>query len=135
MSEEREEVFRGHLEECLGHLGTTLASQYPKGAKGIGSVRALIADFCGVSGATVSRWLSGDDGLPKGEQALRLICFLNLVGYRVIEFEHLSKARQYFFELLGFGVLTTEAARQIVGYTKLQTLFQVLQGKQGASKD
>lgn len=51
MNEDRHEVFRGHLEECLRHLGTSLASSVPKGSRGAAQAKKPLADFCGVTGA------------------------------------------------------------------------------------
>ncbi len=129
------EVFRGHLDECLRHLAARLESRFPKGAKGLTKARLPIATFCGVAERTVERWLSSSDIMPVGEQHLKLMCFLDLQGYRVIELERMKRGRRGFSELIAFGLLSVEQANQTLGYKNIQDVYSVLQGRQGTSEE
>ena len=133
-NEERPEIFRGHFEECLRHLGTALTSQVPKGSKGATRARQPVADFCCVIPHTVARWLNGAVA-PVGDQFIKLMYYLDLQGYSVIELERMQKVRRNFAELIAFGLLTSENAAQLLGYAKTQSLYQVLWSKQGTSED
>ncbi len=133
MSDEMEEVFRGHLDECLQHLGASIQAAHPKGSRALGRARAPVAEFCGVGISTVIRWLDGS-GTPVGEQRLKVSCYLDLVGYRVIELERLPTVRRNYLELVGFGILSSEQAAEVVRFAKTSNLSQVLQGHAGTSK-
>jgi len=134
VNNEDREVFRGHMEECLRHLDSRLASRAPKGTKGAALVRKPVADFCGISVKTVSRWLR-TGSLPVGEPLIKLMCYLDMVDYRVIELEKMPKVRRNFAELVGYGLLPIEQAAEFLGYSSTSTLYQVLQGHYDASKD
>lgn len=135
MNEDRHEVFRGHFEECLRHLGTSLASSVPKGSRGAAQAKKPVADFCGVKIDSVTRWLHGTGSSPIGESYIKLMCFLDMTGYRVIELERMQKNRRNFAELVGYGLLTSDQAAEFLGYSSTSTLYQVLQGHHGASED
>lgn len=135
MNEDRQEVFRGHFEECLRHLGTSLASSVPKGSRGAAQTKKPIADFCGVTIDSVTRWLHGTGSFPLGEQYIKLMCYLDMVGYRVIELERMPKVRRNFAELIGYGILSSGQASKFLGYSSTSTFYQVLQGHHGASED
>lgn len=135
MNEDRPEVYRGPFEECLRHLEARLASSVPKGSRTATQVRKPIADFCGVSVDTVYRWFRGDGPLPIGETLIKLMCYLDMIGYRVIELERMPKARRNFAELVGYGLLSGAQAAESLGYSHTSAFYQVLQGHSGASKD
>lgn len=135
MTDNLGEVFRGHVEECVSHLANKIASRAPKGTRRSVSARAPLAQFCGVNEDTVRRWFLDNGSLPIGEPLIRLICWLDLNGYRVIELERMSKVRRNFVELIGFGIITTIQARELLGYSSTSTLYQVLYGHQGVSGD
>ncbi len=132
---EKTEIFRGHVKECLIHLGKTIANVHPKGSRGARKARQPIADYCGVSEATVLLWFDPKRVLPVGEIALRLYCYLDVLGYRVIEFERMPKVQRNFAELIGFRVINGQEAAACLGYSHVSTLFVVLQGKKGAGSD
>lgn len=134
VNEDRHEVFRGHLEECLQHLGTSLASSAPKGSRGAALVRKPVADFCGVEIDSVTRWFHGT-AFPIGESLIKLMCYLDMVGYRVIELERMPQARRNFMELVGYGLLSIDQVVEFLGYSSTSHIFQVLQGRQDVNKD
>jgi hypothetical protein len=121
------EIIRDHLKECVEHLARRFNETFPKGKKGISRFRKPMADFCGVGDTTIASWLS-DVGhrLPMGEIEVKLKCFLDLNGYRVIELERLPRAIRNFAELIGFGLLTTDRAAELLGFARGSTLYPVL---------
>ena len=135
MSENNKEVFRGHLEECFQHLKKSLDSKVPKGSRGALMVKKPIADFCGIGVASVARWFRHAGLLPIGEPLIKLMCYLDMVGYRVIELERMPKVRRGFVELVGYGLLSGDQAIGLLGYSENSTLFKVLHGHQGTSND
>ncbi len=134
MSEERQEVFRGHLEECLRHLGAEFASKAPKGSRGSAQVKKPLADHCEVAVSSVTRWINGGI-LPIGKQFIGLMCYLDTIGYRIIEFERMTKIRRNFAELIGFKILSSDEAAEFLGYASTSTLYQMLYGNHGASDE
>lgn len=128
------EVFRGHWEECLKHLDTRISSKAPKGLRGAEQARKPLADFCGVKTPTVTRWFSGVV-LPRGTELIRLLCYMDLMGYKVIELERMKAGRRGFAELVGFGLLSIEQAAELLGYVNTMTLYQVLHGYQNPDKE
>lgn len=131
---ENGEIFRGHLEECLKHLGSIFASRYPKGYRGTLQAKKPMADFCGVSVYTVSLWLTGGP-LPDGESYIRLLCNLDFLGYKVIELERLPSGRRNFFELVGYGLISLTDAAKYLGYTAVSRLTGVLYEAHGIGKE
>ncbi|KKT00845.1 MAG: hypothetical protein UV76_C0007G0053 [Candidatus Nomurabacteria bacterium GW2011_GWA2_43_15] len=135
VNEERNEVFRGHLEECLRNLGTSLASSVPRGSREAAQAKKPVADFCGVTIGSITRWLRDTGSFPIGEPLIKLMCYLDMVGYRVIELERIPRIRRNFAELIGYGLLTSDQAAEFLGYASMSTFYQVLQGHHGASED
>ena len=131
---DRPEVFRGHLEECLKHFSRSLVSQTPGVPGQEVQIKKSLADFCGVMTSSVGRWMRGDN-LPVGAELIKLKCYLDMVGYRVIEFERMPKARRYFAELIGFGVLSSEQAADLLDYTTASKIYEVLRGERGTGVD
>lgn len=123
MNREEKEVFRGHAEECLKALSSNLAKSDHKEVK---RVINHMAAFCGVRAKTIREWLKKTEKLPQGEYYLRAVCFLDLMGYRVIELERKQKGPRGFFELLGFGIITVEEAIRRLGYSSRTVFFRAL---------
>ncbi len=132
MNEERREVYRGHLEECLRHLESVLTS---KALRESAQVKKLIADFCGVTADSVNRWLKKDGPIPIGEPLIRLICCLDMVGYSVIELERTPQSRRGFIELIGYRVFTSDQAFAFLGYSSPSGLYRILWGHSGVSEE
>jgi hypothetical protein len=129
------EVYRGHIEECLRHLAKMFHSKVSKGSKKAAEAKKPMADFCGITIDTVNRWFNDPNLLPVGETLIKLISYLDMMGYRVIELERMPKSNRNLLELIGYGILTSEEAAKIVGYASKSTLFQVLQGNYGVSEE
>ncbi|OHA89758.1 MAG: hypothetical protein A3C70_00665 [Candidatus Zambryskibacteria bacterium RIFCSPHIGHO2_02_FULL_43_14] len=128
--------FRGHLEECLKHLTVRLLEAYPKGSKSAAKARQPMAEFCGVQIHAITGWLYRSDHLPRGEKYIKLLCFLEINGYKVIEFERLSQKCRNFARLIGFGLITSQQAAEMLGYSGVSptsTLFEMLRGNERAS--
>jgi transcriptional regulator with XRE-family HTH domain len=130
MTEEREELFRGHIEECLRNLKGLL----PENPWVAAEHKKPLANFCGVSLDSVNQWLNGKS-LPVGEKYIKLMCYLDAIGYKIIELEKTPKTLRNFAELIGFGVITSKEAIELLGYSSTSTLYNVLQCKQGISED
>lgn len=128
-------VFRGYMAECLKHMGGRFLEVYPKGNKRAAEAKRPMAKFCGVSVDTVTGWLYRNDHLPRGEQYIRLMCFLELNGYKVIEAERLQQKLHNFIRLIGFGLISVTEAVEILGYNDPSVLFALLRGDRGASDE
>lgn len=128
------EVYRGHIDECIRHFGRIFRSQLPKWSQEAMDARKPIADFCGVSSRTVGRWFKGEFS-PVGDSLFKLMCFLDAIGYKIIELERMPTARRGILELIGFGILTDKEAAELLGYSAITTLSQVLRGTYGTSED
>lgn len=129
------EVHREHFVECFVHFASWLVSNIPMGKQNAIRVRQSIADFCGVEHNTVRLWLNDPERrMPCGEAEIKLKCFLDLNGYRIIEFERLPRSIRNFAELIGFGILSVEDARNLLGYTRANILYPILR-QEGRDKD
>lgn len=133
MSEGRKEVLRGHLEECVRHLGADIVVS-TKGWREAAKLKRPGADFCGVTIDTMNRWFNGGP-LPVGETLIKLVCYLDLIGYRVIELERMPKGRRNFAELVGYGLLSGKQASELLGYASPSTFYAVMQGLHEAGTD
>jgi hypothetical protein len=132
---DRPEVFRGHLEECLKHLAKRLDKILPPGSKNVSQLREPMANFCGAKDGTIQRWLFAHQ-LPGGTLLLKLWCFLDLIGYRVIELERLPKVRRAVAELIGFGLLSATDVAKFVGYASEHQLYRLFfDGDKGTTGD
>lgn len=131
MTERVPEVYREYFEECMRHFSSAFRGKVPKGKRGRSACMKPMADFCGVIGKTITGYLGGTS-LPKGELYMRVICYLDLHGYRVIEFERLPEVKQNFWELIGFSVISGEEAAALLNYPRVQDLFRVLRGEYSA---
>src|SRR6185312_4720856 len=123
---ETQEVFRDDFEGCLKHFAARFREFWPPGKLGLAKARKPIADFCSVSEQTIKNWLSEDGTLPTGEFTIKAECFLDLNGYRIIEFERLPKILRNIAELIGFGLLSGESAGERLGYSGAHSLYPVL---------
>jgi len=94
-----------------------------------------MAVFCGVSVHTVTTWLFRKKTLPIAVQLLKLLCFLDAQGYRIIELERAGKERRGFIELIGFGVLSVNQASALLGYAYTSHINNVLLGHEGCGRD
>jgi len=125
--DDRREI-RGHFEECLHHF--VMKGGGPNQTQG----KQLIADFCGVSLATVATWFRGSN-LPVGERYIKFMCFLDMAGYRVIELERMPKALRNIAEFIGYGVLSTQEVMGLLEYSNRSKFFALLRGERGISKE
>ncbi len=117
------ELFRGHLDECLNHLSIRITY----------ALRKRMADFCGIADKSAARWFN--ETIPIGETRIKLMCWLEIEGYVIIELERMRKTRRNFAELIGFGILSGKQASELLGYNRASALYQVLEGQCEASKD
>lgn len=135
MEEQRqEEVFRDHFAECLVHFGKWFNDKSPSRRRGRSETLRPIMEFCGVTLGTVQRWVDEEGFIPKGESLIKLMCYLDLHGYRIIEFERMPKVLRNLAELIGFSLISAEEAASHTGYT-VSSLYEVLRGDAGSTKD
>jgi hypothetical protein len=131
------EVMRGHLEECLEHFRKRFNSKIRRGQRGRFEAVKPLMDFCEIGDKTALKLM--DDGVenasPKGRILLKVLCYLDFHGYKVIEFERLPKILRNFAELIGYGVMSTEEAAVLAGYPSDHHLHGVLWGREGLGKD
>lgn len=132
--EEDREVLRGHFEECFQHLIDHIAAFAPKGSRRVAPITTPIAEFCGVAVDSVTRWLYAGQR-PVGEVHIKLICYLDLAGYKVIELERMPKARRNFAELIGFGIWSSKQAAEFLGYADPSPFYEALWGRYGMSEE
>lgn len=128
-----EEIFRGHLDECVKHLSERVIQRWPEGGKGAAKAKKPMAVFCGVGVKTVADWLRPPFRTPNGETYFKFICYLDLMGYRVIELENTPKTHRNFLELIGYGLLTGAEASRTVGYSEPSDCYRALRGTNGIS--
>jgi AraC-like DNA-binding protein len=127
------EIIRGHYGECLKHFSDSLALRAPKGSRAAGLAKKLVAEFCGVKVTTVHEWLYGHESAAIGDHHIKLLFYLDMLGYRVIELERMPRAQRKFAELIGYGVVNAKQAADLLGYTTASTLYQVFLGKTNSS--
>ena len=133
--EERLEIFRGHFVECFGHFTRLFCAKYPSGVRGRNQAMRPISEFCGVKNPTVQRWLKGGNAVIIGVAKIKLICFLDLLGYRIIEFERLPRVVRSFSELVGFSILSSENAIRQLDYSQGSEIYSLFSGNKGMSKE
>lgn len=134
MKDEKQEMFRGHLEECLKHLSMAVASQAPPRSRKSAQLKKPIWEFCEVTLQTVKTWLE-KSSVPTGSTLFKLMCYLDKSGYKVLELERMPRVRRFCVELIGYGVLDAAEAAKLVGYTQTSSLYQSLNGNEGVSKE
>lgn len=127
MGEGKLEKFCGHWEECLNHFYQEILSRFPERKKGISQLKEPVAHFCQVDVQTMTDWFKSRYK-PRGISFLRLMLYLDMSGYRVLELEppNMAKYRRYFIELIVFEVISIEEALQITGFTTPSNLYRVL---------
>src|SRR3989344_41005 len=106
----------GHVRDCLTHYLRAIHEKNPPGTSRAVKARGPMAEFCNVSVNTINRWIVCEEICPSGETLIKTMCFLDLLGYKVIELEGLSKLFRNFLELIGFGVFSTKLAAELLEY-------------------
>ncbi len=134
MTEERVEIFREHFGECLEHFSKRFVSKFPQGKKNRQESMKPIADFCGLAPKTLQRVIDHNQ-IPVGEGLIKLTCFLDLQGYRIIEFERLGKVLRSLAELIGFAVLSPGEVTKLISYQQTSQIYTLLRGGFSLSKE
>lgn len=129
---ERQEVFRGHFDECLEHLGQCFDAHFPKGSTGVDKARQPIADFCGVVVSTVRGWFNRPSS-SIGESKVNMMCFLDLIGYHVLELENLKDTREL-AELIGYRVISVPQAQELMCYGDAKSVYDTIFSRVGMSE-
>lgn len=128
---------RGHITECLEHFKRRFNTKINRGARGRIEALQPLADFCGVSTSTISRMMDGgkETNPPQGIILIKLTCYLDFHGYRVIEFERMSTVLRNFAELIGYEVLPFDEIYKSIGYSEPSKIYRVIWGNEGFSKE
>ena len=132
--EDSTEIYRGHFDQCIGHLARRLAAQAPTGSRNAAKGIFPLVTFCNVDTRSAERWLR-DVVVPRGEPFFKLMCYLDSIGYRVIELENTPQVRRSILELVGYSILTPQQLTSILGYKRPSILYRILAGRASASKD
>lgn len=135
MREERHEVFRGHIEECVRHFARHIEARAPKGTQEAVKARQPIAEFCGVEVSSVTRWLNTPNKPPVGDILIKFLCYLDVLGYGIIELERMPPVQRNFAELIGFGVISSRQAADLIGYVNVSKIYQAIWGREGFSDE
>ncbi len=131
--EEKQEVFSGPFEECLKHFAADFSAKMPKFAQKTVDAKIFIADFCGRNIYTISEWLAAKYQ-PAGTSLMKMMCYLDMVGYRIFELERMSKAKRHFIELIGFGILSAQEGSQLLSYSQPGQLLKILREDVGTTE-
>lgn len=134
ISSDNRNVFRGHLVECLEHFHDWLATLPMKGSGGSAEKRRMMSGFCQVSLNTVIAWLNGHQ-VPKGDPWLRLVCFLRLQGYSLVEFDRFAKLYQSIIELIGYGIMSVKEVSDVASLGCESHVYVVVRGTRGISEE
>ncbi len=127
------EILRGHLDECLKHYQSTLDAKAPPRTSNAMKVREPIARFCGVQPEAIARWFKGFS--PVGITYLKTMCFLDLMGYRVIELERRRPVFRAIIEMIAYQAVPIEEIMRLTGYLNYRNLHRVVLEKTGCSKE
>lgn len=133
-SEERPEIFRGHFDECFKHLSRRFTEKFARGTREAWQAKEPFAAFCGCQVDTVANWLRGG-AVPVGEGYFKLMFFLDMLGYKIIELERMPKVQHNFAELVGFGLISGQQAAELLGYVATSKLYEVWRGVCGSSEE
>ncbi len=123
-----QEVFRGHWDQCFDHFVDRFIRSAPRNAKGSQKAKEPIAAFCGVKSHTITRWIYEQGVKPVGDVALKLMCFLDIQGYRIIELERKKPLFRGLLELIGYGILSAQKVAMELGYTEASRVYGMLRG-------
>jgi len=115
------ETFR----ECLKDYAGTMPAP---GTRHVNESRRPMADFCGVNIRTAERWLIAGN-LPIGEPLIRLLFFLELVGYEVFELKRLERTIYRLGEMISYNVLSVQEVVGMLSYEKSSSAYRpILKG-------
>ncbi len=124
--EERVEVFRGHFDECILHFGNAFNKHFPRAKRNRVLNAKPISDFVGSNPVTVTSWLDDpENARPTGIFRIKLYCYLDSHGYRIIEFEKLPKIIRGFSEVIGYGIISLEEAMNLIGYSQPVEFYNI----------
>ncbi len=109
-------IFTGDAMECLKDCSERYGFQ---------ATSKLVARFCEVMERTVPSWIQGESA-PKGEKLIKLMCILHQIGYSVEELESLPHEAFKLAQLIGYGVLTHEAATEALDYADQKGVYDII---------
>ena len=86
-----------------------------------------LAEFTRVVPGTVLTWVEKGE-LPKGEASIRLLHYLDAGRSQLDELKELPKPAYKLGQLISFGLLTMDEAREALKYASQNDLFRLLRG-------
>lgn len=86
-----------------------------------------LAEFTQVVPGTVLTWVARRE-LPKGETQIRLLHYLDAGRFQLDELKELPKPAYKLGQIIAFGLLTMDEARESLGYASQNDLFRLLRG-------
>lgn len=128
------EVFREHFDECFRHFVKRFYTKMPRGSKGISKALNPMMVFCGVHENTANRWLQ-ERGEIIGAARIKMSCFLELHGYKIIEVERLSPVLRGIWDIIGYDICPQETVFQALGYVQISELTRIFAGKAQMSEE
>ena len=135
----RPEVLRDHFDECFEHFIRAFNVAFPPMARHrLKSAAMPIVEFCDVDTATVGVWLTPNPSRKTnivGLSRLKLYCFLDLQGYRIIEFERLSATFRNLAEIIGYGIESPDNVASEIGFAHTSEIYAAMRGDRGVSQD
>ncbi|MBD3359625.1 MAG: hypothetical protein GF365_02880 [Candidatus Buchananbacteria bacterium] len=128
-----QEIMRGHLDECLANLNHKFANKEQAQTKQI--LLKSMADFCGVSTDSTRRWLHSINSLPISDKKIKLMCFLDLLGYKIIELENMTESLRGLTEIIAFNLINLSESTKLIGYSNTSRLIEIIYGKENPSPE
>jgi hypothetical protein len=123
-----QEIMRGHLDECLANLNHKFTDKNQAQTKQI--LLKSMADFCGVSNDSTRRWLHSANSLPISDKKIKLMCFLDLLGYKIIELENMTESVRGLTEIIAFNLINLSEATKLIGYSNTSALIEIIHAKE-----
>lgn len=120
------QLFRGYFGECWEHFSNAFNLKFPPCTRNLSVMREPMKRFCSVTDQSLRRWLSKEGTEPGGEIQFRLMCFLDLHGYKIIELERLPISARAMAEIIGYQIMSAGELAKKIGYAQTQTLYDVL---------
>lgn len=128
-----QEIMRGHLDECLDNLNHKFANKNLVQTKQI--LLKSMADFCAASTHSARNWLHGNKNLPISDKRIKLMCFLDLLGYKIIELENMTESLRGLAEIIAFNLINLSEASEIIGYSDPSRLIEIMNNKVSPSAE
>lgn len=126
--------FRGHIGDCLEDFGLKMNLLGRQKDLPNCEMFAPMAEFCRAHINSVNRWVR-DKNVPIGDNLYRVVSYLLLQGYTVIEVDRAPESFRCVIEMLGYGMMTVAQVAERLSLKKPQNVNRILWRKSGATED